>query len=165
MGHLDKLKIGCRGEYEYEVQLFQLSWGSDVSGAGYSASSMVSGLAGESWFVTMSSEEVPEREATGVGDCREAAVIIPSERLQFGISDDRFSRLDGTGSGDREGKDVRIGVQIMQHLKLSKSGWRQKVEDSVRGALRHRRPCCRCETGWPRVDLSRSMAHACLVFL
>jgi 2,4-dienoyl-CoA reductase-like NADH-dependent reductase (Old Yellow Enzyme family) len=26
-------------------------------------------------------------------------------------------------------KEVKIGVQIMQHLKLAKSGWRQKVED------------------------------------
>jgi len=62
----------------------------------------------------------------------EAAVIIPSKSpFNLRISDDRFlPGLTELVQAIREAsKDVRIGVQIMQHLKLSKSGWRQKVED------------------------------------
>ena len=45
-------------------------------------------------------------------------------------SDDFVPGLTNLVKGIRGGnKEVKIGIQIMQHLKLAKSGWRQKVED------------------------------------
>ena len=62
----------------------------------------------------------------------EAAVIIPS-KSPFNLrisSDDFVPGLTDLVKGMREvNKEVKIGIQIMQHLKLAKSGWRQKVED------------------------------------
>jgi len=96
--------------------------------------SMVSGLATEDGQVTEDLKRRYQREAKGgVGAIVvEAAVIIPSKspyNLRIS-SDDYVPGLIEVVRAIREvNKETKIGVQIMQHLKLSKSGWRQKVED------------------------------------
>src|SRR5512139_2499173 len=90
--------------------------------------SMVSGLSTEDGFVTEELKKRYQREARGgVGALVvEAAVIIPSKSpFNLRISDDRFlPGLTELVQAIRDAsKDVKIGVQIMQHLKLSKSGW------------------------------------------
>ena len=96
--------------------------------------SMVSGLATEDGFVTDELKKRYQREAKGgVGALVvEAAVIIPSRSsFNLRISDDRFlPGLTELVKAIREGNgEVKIGLQIMQFLKIAKSGWRQKVED------------------------------------
>ena len=96
--------------------------------------SMVSGLATEDGLVTDALIERYEREAKGgVGLLVvEAAVILPSRSsFNLRISDDSsieaLTRLvDAVKIANPE---TRIGVQIMHFLKVSRSGWRQKVED------------------------------------
>ncbi|MDA8308775.1 MAG: NADH:flavin oxidoreductase [Deltaproteobacteria bacterium] len=96
--------------------------------------SMVSGLATEDGQVTEDLKRRYQREAKGgVGAIVvEAAVIIPSKspyNLRIS-SDDYVPGLVDLVKAIREAnKETRIGVQIMQHLKLSRSGWRQRVED------------------------------------
>ena len=90
--------------------------------------SMVSGLSTEDGFVTDELKKRYQREARGgVGAIVvEAAVIIPSKSpFNLRISDDRFlPGLTELVQAIRDAsKDVKIGVQIMQPLKLSKSGW------------------------------------------
>jgi 2,4-dienoyl-CoA reductase-like NADH-dependent reductase (Old Yellow Enzyme family) len=96
--------------------------------------SMVSGLATEEGWVTDDLKKRYQREAKGgVGSMVvEAAVIIPSKSpYNLRISDDRLvPGLTEVVKVIREAnREVKIGIQIMQHLKLSKTGWRQKVED------------------------------------
>ncbi len=96
--------------------------------------SMVSGLATEEGWVTDDLKKRYQREAKGgVGSIVvEAAVIIPSKSpYNLRISDDRLvPGLAEVVKGIREAnREVKIGIQIMQHLKLSRTGWRQKVED------------------------------------
>jgi 2,4-dienoyl-CoA reductase-like NADH-dependent reductase (Old Yellow Enzyme family) len=96
--------------------------------------SMVSGLTTEEGSVTDNLITRYQREAKGgVGAIVvEAAVIIPSKSpFNLRISSDEFiPGLSNVVKGIREAsKDVRIGNQIRQHLKLARSGWRQKVED------------------------------------
>src|SRR5512136_1274731 len=96
--------------------------------------SMVSGLATEEGWVTDDLKKRYQREAKGgVGSMVvEAAVIIPSKSpFNLRISDDRLvPGLAEVVKGIREvNREVKIGIQIMQHLKLSRTGWRQKVED------------------------------------
>ena len=96
--------------------------------------SMVSGLTTEEGSVTDHLIKRYQREAKGgVGAIVvEAAVIIPSKSpYNLRISSDQsVPGLASVVSGIREvNKEVRIGIQIMQHLKLARSGWRQKVED------------------------------------
>jgi dimethylglycine catabolism A len=96
--------------------------------------SMVSGLTTEDGAVTDNLIERYRREAKGgVGAIVvEAAVIIPSKSpFNLRISSDDFTPgLMNIVKAIREvNKDVKIGIQIMQHLKLAKSGWRQRVED------------------------------------
>lgn len=96
--------------------------------------SMVSGLTTEDGWVTDELKKRYVREAKGgVGAIVvEAAVIIPSKspyNLRIS-SDDFIPGLADLVKGVREtNKEVKIGIQIMQHLKLAKSGWRQRVED------------------------------------
>jgi dimethylglycine catabolism A len=96
--------------------------------------SMVSGLTTEDGWVTDELKKRYMREAKGgVGAIVvEAAVIIPSKspyNLRIS-SDDFIPGLTDIVKGIREvNREVKIGVQIMQHLKLAKSGWRQRVED------------------------------------
>jgi len=96
--------------------------------------SMVSGLTTEDGWVTDELKKRYIREAKGgVGAIVvEAAVIIPS-KSPFNLrisSDDFVPGLTDLVKVMREAnKDVKIGIQIMQHLKLAKSGWRQRVED------------------------------------
>jgi len=96
--------------------------------------SMVSGLTTEDGAVTDNLIERYRREAKGgVGAIVvEAAVIIPS-KSPFNLrisSDDFVPGLTNIVKNIREvNKEVKIGIQIMQHLKLAKSGWRQRVED------------------------------------
>ena len=96
--------------------------------------SMVSGLTTEEGSVTDNLIKRYQREAKGgVGAIVvEAAVIIPSKspyNLRIS-SDESVPGLASVISGIREvNKEVKIGIQIMQHLKLARSGWRQKVED------------------------------------
>jgi 2,4-dienoyl-CoA reductase-like NADH-dependent reductase (Old Yellow Enzyme family) len=96
--------------------------------------SMVSGLTTEDGAVTDNLKKRYQREARGgVGAIVvEAAVIIPSKSpYNLRISSDEYlPGLTELVAAIREvDKEVKIGVQIMQHLKLAKSGWRQKVED------------------------------------
>jgi 2,4-dienoyl-CoA reductase-like NADH-dependent reductase (Old Yellow Enzyme family) len=96
--------------------------------------SMVSGLTTEEGFVTEDLKKRYLREAKGgVGAIVvEAAVVIPSKSpYNLRISSDEFvPGIAGVVEAVREvNKDVKMGIQIMQHLKLAKSGWRQKVED------------------------------------
>src|SRR5512135_656184 len=96
--------------------------------------SMVSGLTTENGDVTEDLIKRYQREAKGgVGAIVvEAAVIIPSKSpYNLRISDDSFvPGLTNLVKAIREAnKETKIGVQIMQHLKLAKSGWSQKVED------------------------------------
>ena len=96
--------------------------------------SMVSGLSTEEGWVTEELKKRYQREAKGgVGAIVvEAAVILSSKSpYNLRISDDRFlPGLTELVKAIREvNQDVKIGIQIMQHLKLSRTGWRQKVED------------------------------------
>jgi len=96
--------------------------------------SMVSGLSTEDGWVTDELKKRYQREAKGGAGAIvvEAAVIIPSKSpYNLRISDDRsLSGLTELAKAIREvNREVRIGIQIMQHLKLSRTGWRQRVED------------------------------------
>jgi 2,4-dienoyl-CoA reductase-like NADH-dependent reductase (Old Yellow Enzyme family) len=96
--------------------------------------SMVSGLSTEDGWVTDEQKKRYQREARGGagGIIVEAAVIIPSRSsYNLRISDDGFiTGLTELVKGMHEANPkVKIGIQIMQFLKLSKTGWRQKVED------------------------------------
>lgn len=96
--------------------------------------SMVSGLATEDGWVTDELKKRYQREAKGGAGSIvvEATVIIPSKSsYNLRISDDRFiSGLKELVLVMREANpEVKIGIQIMQHLKISRTGWRQKVED------------------------------------
>jgi dimethylglycine catabolism A len=96
--------------------------------------SMVSGLATEDGFVTDELKKRYQREAKGgVGSLVVEAAVIISSRSSFNlrISDDRFIiGLTELVKAIREvNEEIKIGLQIMQFLKISKSGWRQKVED------------------------------------
>jgi 2,4-dienoyl-CoA reductase-like NADH-dependent reductase (Old Yellow Enzyme family) len=96
--------------------------------------SMVSGQSTEDGWVTDELKKRYQREAKGgVGAIVvEAAVIIASKSpYNLRISDDRFvPGLEELVKAIREvNHEVKIGIQIMQHLKLARTGWRQKVED------------------------------------
>ncbi len=96
--------------------------------------SMVSGLTTEEGFVTEDLKKRYLREAKGgVGAIVvEAAVVIPSKSpFNLRISSDEFvPGITEVVKAVREvNKEVKMGIQIMQHLKLAKTGWRQKVED------------------------------------
>ena len=96
--------------------------------------SMVSGLSTEDGWVTDELKKRYQREAKGGAGAIvvEAAVIIPSKSpYNLRISDDRsLPGLTELVKAIREvNQEVKIGIQIMQHLKLSRTGWRQKVED------------------------------------
>jgi len=95
---------------------------------------MVTGLSTEDGFVTSELKKRYQREAMGGAGSIvvEAAVIIPSKSpYNLRISSDEF--IPGLAELVRSirevNKEIKIGIQIMQHLKLSRSGWRQKVED------------------------------------
>jgi 2,4-dienoyl-CoA reductase-like NADH-dependent reductase (Old Yellow Enzyme family) len=96
--------------------------------------SMVSGLSTEDGWVTDELKKRYQREAKGGAGSMvvEAAVIIPSKSsYNLRISDDCFlPGLTELVKAIREvNQEVKIGLQIMQFLKLSRTGWRQKVED------------------------------------
>ena len=96
--------------------------------------SMVSGLSTEDGSVTENLMKRYQREAKGgMGAIVvEAAVIISSKSpYNLRISDDSFvPGLTELVKAIREvNQEVKIGIQIMQFLKLSKTGWRQKAED------------------------------------
>ncbi len=96
--------------------------------------SMVSGLSTEDGSVTENLIKRYQREVKGgMGAIVvEAAVIIPSKSpYNLRISDDSFiPGLTELVKAMREvNHEVKIGIQIMQFLKLSKTGWRQKAED------------------------------------
>ena len=96
--------------------------------------SMVSGLSTEDGWITEELKKRYQREAKGGAGAIvvEAAVIIPSKSpYNLRISDDRsLPGLTELAKAIREvNREVRIGIQIMQHLKLSRTGWRQRVED------------------------------------
>jgi dimethylglycine catabolism A len=96
--------------------------------------SMVSGLTTEDGRVTEALKERYRREARGgVGSIVvEAAVVLPSRSsFNLRLSDDSFTQglkelVDTIRDANPEPK---LGIQIMHFLKLSRSGWRQKVAD------------------------------------
>ncbi len=96
--------------------------------------SMVSGLATEDGSVTEALMNRYQREAGGgVGALViEAAVVLPSRSpFNLRISDDGC--IDGlkklVEATRLASPETKIGLQIMHFLKISRSGWRQKVED------------------------------------
>ena len=96
--------------------------------------SMVSGLSTEDGSVTEDLIKRYQREVKGGAGAIvvEAAVIIPSKSpYNLRMSDDRYlPGLTELVKVMREvNQKVKIGIQIMQFLKLSKTGWRQKAED------------------------------------
>ncbi|MBW2030790.1 MAG: NADH:flavin oxidoreductase [Deltaproteobacteria bacterium] len=96
--------------------------------------SMVSGLATEDGHVTDELKKRYQREAMGgVGSIVvEAAVVLPSRSsYNLRISDDSFTEeLKGLVAAIREASaEPKLGIQIMHFLKISRSGWRQKVTD------------------------------------
>jgi 2,4-dienoyl-CoA reductase-like NADH-dependent reductase (Old Yellow Enzyme family) len=96
--------------------------------------SMVSGLTTEDGYVTEDLKKRYQREAKGGAGAIvvEAAVIIPSKSpYNLRISSDEFvPGIAEMVKAIREASpEVKIGIQIMQHLKIARSGWRQKVED------------------------------------
>jgi 2,4-dienoyl-CoA reductase-like NADH-dependent reductase (Old Yellow Enzyme family) len=104
--------------------------------------SMVSGLSTEDGWVTDELKKRYQREARGGPGSIvvEAAVIIPSKSsYNLRISDDVFlPGLTQLVKAIREAsQDVKIGLQIMQFLKISRTGWRQKVEDFKTEDLPH----------------------------
>ncbi len=95
---------------------------------------MVSRLASEDGSVTEVIKERYRREAAGGPGAMvvEAAVVLPSKSsYNLRISDDNFiPRLREIVNAIRaENPEVKTGIQIVHFLKLSRSGWRQKVED------------------------------------
>ena len=96
--------------------------------------SMVSGLATEDGAVTDALRGRYRREAKGGAGALvvEASVVIPSRSsFNLRISDDSFvpGLTEVVNSIRAANVDTRIGIQIMQFLKVARSGWRQKVED------------------------------------
>jgi 2,4-dienoyl-CoA reductase-like NADH-dependent reductase (Old Yellow Enzyme family) len=96
--------------------------------------SMVSGLATEDGFVTDAVKKRYQREARGgVGALVIEAAVVLSSRSPYNlrISDDRFSvgLKELVEVTRRANPETKIGLQIMHFLKLSRSGWRQRVED------------------------------------
>jgi len=96
--------------------------------------SMVSGLATEDGAVTDVLKQRYQREAKGgVGAIVvEASVVIASKSpYNLRISDDSFvpGFTEVVNTIRSANEDTRIGIQIMQFLKIARSGWRQKVED------------------------------------
>jgi len=96
--------------------------------------SMVSGLSTEDGWVTDKLKKRYQREAKGGAGSIvvEAAVIIPSKSsYNLRISEDCFLQglTDLVGAIREANREVKIGLQIMQFLKISRTGWRQKVED------------------------------------
>lgn len=96
--------------------------------------SQVSGLATEDGHVTSELTQRYQREAQGgVGSLVvEAAVVNPSRSsYNLRISDDSFvPELEEMVAAIRQSNPhTRIGLQIMHFLKISKSGWRQRVSD------------------------------------
>lgn len=97
----------------------------------------VTRLAAEDGHVTPAIMERYQRMAQGGLGAMvvEAAVVLPSRSsFNFRVSDDQFvlelhAFTDAVRSVNPE---VKIGLQIMHFLKLSRSGWRQKVEDLTR---------------------------------
>lgn len=96
--------------------------------------SQVSGLATEDGHVTPELTQRYQREAQGgVGSLVvEAAVVNPSRSsYNLRISDDSFvpELKDMVAAIRKQSPQTIIGLQIMHFLKISKSGWRQRVSD------------------------------------
>lgn len=98
------------------------------------ATAMVSSLAAKDGHVTDVLKERYKRMAKGgLGAIVvEAAVVLPSKSsFNLRVSDEQFvTELEElVGEIPTVNPDVKIGLQLMHFLKLSRSGWRQKVED------------------------------------
>ncbi len=96
--------------------------------------SMVSGLTTEDGAVTEDLKKRYAREAKGgVGAIVVEAAVIISSKSPYNLrisSDEYLPGLKEVAKTIHDtNKDVKAGIQIMQHLKLAKTGWRQKVED------------------------------------
>ncbi|MFC1980334.1 NADH:flavin oxidoreductase, partial [Chloroflexota bacterium] len=96
--------------------------------------SMVSRLAAEDGTVTDVIKDRYRREAMGGPGAIvvEAAVVLPSRSsYNLRISDDSFvPHLKEIADAIREtNSEVKVGIQVLSFLKLSRSGWRQLVED------------------------------------
>ena len=95
---------------------------------------MVSRLAAEDGAVTEAIKERYRREAMGGPGAIvvEAAVVLPSKSsYNLRISDDSSipQLKELVNVIHAENPEVIIGIQLVHFLKLSQSGWRQKVED------------------------------------
>jgi 2,4-dienoyl-CoA reductase-like NADH-dependent reductase (Old Yellow Enzyme family) len=96
--------------------------------------SMASGLATEDGHVTEDLTNRYVREVKGgVGALVVEAAVVIASKSPYNIrlsSDDFVPGLSEMVKTIRAAnKETKIGIQIMQFLKLSRTGWRQKVED------------------------------------
>ncbi|MFZ0448851.1 MAG: FAD-dependent oxidoreductase [Desulfatiglandaceae bacterium] len=94
----------------------------------------VTRLAAEDGHVTKQITERYQRMAKGGLGAMvvEAAVVLPSRSsFNLRVSDDEFiiELKQFTDDIRSVNPDVKIGIQLIHFLKLSRSGWRQKVED------------------------------------
>lgn len=102
--------------------------------------SQVSGLTTEDGHVTPELKERYRREARGgVGALVVEAAVVPPSRSSYNlrISDDSFvpELADLVGAIRQANPETKIGIQVMHFLKISKSGWRQRVGDFAREDL------------------------------
>jgi len=98
------------------------------------ATAMVSRLAAKDGHVTDVLKERYKRMAKGGlgATVVEAAVVLPSRSsFNLRVSDEQFAieYKELVSKIRTVSPDVKIGLQLMDFLKLSRSGWRQKVED------------------------------------
>jgi len=101
----------------------------------------VTRLAAEDGHITEAFTERYQRLAKGgLGSMVvEAAVVLPSRSsFNLRVSDDQFiPELKEFVEGLREvNRDLKIGLQLIHFLKLSRSGWRQRVEDLKAGDIK-----------------------------
>jgi NADPH-dependent glutamate synthase beta subunit-like oxidoreductase/2,4-dienoyl-CoA reductase-like NADH-dependent reductase (Old Yellow Enzyme family) len=101
----------------------------------------VTRLAAEDGHVTEAIRERYQRMAQGGLGAMvvEAAAVLPSRSsFNLRISDDQFvdELKQFTDEIRKVNPDVKIGLQLIHFLKLSRSGWRQKVEDLTLQDLR-----------------------------
>jgi len=95
---------------------------------------MVSRLATEDGHITATFKERYKRIAQGGPGAMiiEPAVVLPSRSsFNLRINDDQYvpELRDCVDSVRTVNPEVKIGLQLMHFLKISRSGWRQRVED------------------------------------
>jgi NADPH-dependent glutamate synthase beta subunit-like oxidoreductase/2,4-dienoyl-CoA reductase-like NADH-dependent reductase (Old Yellow Enzyme family) len=119
---------------EYQNLFLPITIGSCTFPNRILSTSMVTRLTSEDGHITDMFRERYQRMAKGGLGAMvvEAAVVLPSRSsFNLRISDDQFIPEFKKFVQDinNSNPDVKIGLQLIHFLKLSRSGWRQKVED------------------------------------